>query len=687
MPAATASFADAVGDYTAAGWPGLLPLPPAAKFPPPSGFTGPYGAWPDAAQLSEWAETRLDANLALRLQDGIIGIDVDAYGDKPGAATLADHEARLGALPATWTITSRDDGVSGIRLYRVPVGLAWPSWLGPTDGGVEIIRTGHRYAVAPHSIHPEGRPYRWIAATGEDADRIPAPDELAELPDAWVTGLTGGQAERSRATATNVAEWIAGLADDEPDEDVRRIVDGFVAFLASGASGSHREMLRVTRELAVAGATGAPGVPTALAEAEDAFLSTRLADGASTREATGEWDRGLAGAVGYLIENPVPVLEPFDVPADLVAAFDRIVSAGHHEKGSRRGERRPKPRLCERVLRRGDLARLPRPEPLIEDTIDRRTVALLAGYHGTYKSFVALSWAASVATGTEWNGRAARRGRVLYIVGEGAHGIDGRLAAWEEASGTAIADDDFHTLPVAVQLADPNALDEVIGYIEEVGFTLVVIDTVARAAVGLEENSSKDMGVFIDAADEIRRAMPDGTVLLVHHTGKDKTKVRGSSAIEAAMDTVYLTEGGDGLVDLKRTKRKDGPMADIHRLRFRQVGISGVLEPTTSPEDPSVSLDRLATAFHSLHRTFGHVGKFAGTAGVETLMAALGIAKSAARERLADLARDNILTVETVGRAYVYTLDPDAAIKRWGSAILHTGDKAENCQTPEAPAA
>ena len=187
------------------------------------------------------------------------------------------------------------------------------------------------------------------------------------------------------------------------------------------------------------------------------------------------------------------------------------------------------------------------------------------------------------------------------------------------------------------------------------------------------------MGLFIQAADELRRAMEAGTVLLVHHTGKDKATVRGSSAVEAAMDTVYVTEGGDGLVRLRRTKRKDGPMEDTHQLQFQQVGLSGVLVSTRPTEAPAVELDRRAGAYQVLHQTFGHIGSFAGTKGEETLRDGLGIGRTAARDRLAELARDNFLRVESVGRSHVYHLQNEAAVKRWGTVVLHAEDRKERC--------
>jgi hypothetical protein len=100
-------------------------------------------------------------------------------------------------------------------------------------------------------------------------------------------------------------------------------VDAFMDLLDSGAPGRHEAMLATTWELAVSGSTGAIGVPSALAEAEGGFIAARIAGGSSHREAAREWSRGLAGAVAHLAETAVPVLEPFDVPADLLAAWDR----------------------------------------------------------------------------------------------------------------------------------------------------------------------------------------------------------------------------------------------------------------------------------------------------------------------------------------------------------------------------
>jgi hypothetical protein len=66
------------------------------------------------------------------------------------------------------------------------------------------------------------------------------------------------------------------------------------------------------------------------------------------------------------------------------------------------------PPLAVAVLTRAALHGLPDPEPLIGEVLDQATVALLYGRWGSGKSFIALDWAASVATGRPWQGKANR---------------------------------------------------------------------------------------------------------------------------------------------------------------------------------------------------------------------------------------------------------------------------------------
>src|SRR5438093_9590281 len=124
----TGPYAEVAWLWRETGWAGVLPLPPGRKGPPPTGFTGWAGVDPSGPDVQTWIDGPEGAgNIALRLPHGVYGLDVDAYGDKEGAAALGELQTLYGQLPATWAVTSRDDCVSGIRLFRaeMPVGRRW----------------------------------------------------------------------------------------------------------------------------------------------------------------------------------------------------------------------------------------------------------------------------------------------------------------------------------------------------------------------------------------------------------------------------------------------------------------------------------------------------------------------------------------------------------------------------------
>src|ERR1700754_433179 len=100
----TAGYAAAFPIYRDLGW-WPIKLKAGTKSPP-SGFTGHDGRDPSGADMYAWAEEEPGGNTAIRLPDGVIGIDVDNYGNKTGAATIAEAQKRGGRLPYSPTSTS-----------------------------------------------------------------------------------------------------------------------------------------------------------------------------------------------------------------------------------------------------------------------------------------------------------------------------------------------------------------------------------------------------------------------------------------------------------------------------------------------------------------------------------------------------------------------------------------------------
>jgi len=231
-------------------------------------------------------------------------------------------------------------------------------------------------------------------------------------------------------------------------------------------------------------------------------------------------------------------------------------------------------RLAARLLTRSQLAALPPPEPLIDGVCNRDTLVAVYGKPGGGKSFLALDFGLSVATGTPWLGRRVLRGRVLYVAAEGLAGLPRRVAAWERARGVGLTDDAAMVwLPNAVNLLQRDwvdGLELLVGALEPV---LIVIDTLARSMAGGDENGGRDMGAVIEAADRLRQAT-GATVLLVHHTPKDGGTLRGHSSLEGAVDTAIEVRSEDRAVTVTSAKQKDMEDFDDVKLVLHQVGDS-----------------------------------------------------------------------------------------------------------------
>lgn len=301
-------YRDTAADYFRAGWQGVLPI--RGKWPPPKGWTGTDAAMPSFADVLAWCDgSEGELNVGVRLPAHVLGIDVDDYGDKHGAATLAEHEARLGALPATWISTSRTDSVSGIRLFIVPEGMHWPGVL--RGGCVDIIQLRHRYVMVPPSLHPEGRPYQWITPDGRTtADAIPHVADLPNLPQAWIDDLTGGQAaadiERADLGDAQTGTWLAEHGTGTPCEHMVRAASRAEAELLAPNASRHDAAIRATARVMRMIAEGHRGALAALEQVRQAFL--RATGGDALR--AGEWQRMISGAVRIAAVATVQDLDP-----------------------------------------------------------------------------------------------------------------------------------------------------------------------------------------------------------------------------------------------------------------------------------------------------------------------------------------------------------------------------------------
>lgn len=233
--------------------------------------------------------------------------------------------------------------------------------------------------------------------------------------------------------------------------------------------------------------------------------------------------------------------------------------------------------IAEDVLDSTELGSLPAPDPLIVGVLPRHSYAVLRGRDQTFKSFLALAWGLSLATGTPWLGREVEQVNVLYIAGEGAYGLQKRIDAWEERTGVAVEYGQFVILPRSVDMFSGAEIDELIELIRDGQFGLVIFDTLRRISGAAETNSDRDMGKVVDHLDRVKRATVNGSVLVVAHTQRADGDTRGSTAIEDDADVVWSVRRKGLVVTAKLEKAKDGPDGDEIKLEALETGESLVL--------------------------------------------------------------------------------------------------------------
>ena len=282
-------YAAAAGIYWDLGWRGIIPVDPADKGGVPKGFTGHDGIDVTRENLDWFIKSKPSYNIGLRQPDDAIGIDVDNWGGKNGGATIAEAEKRYGKLPYSPRSTSRDDGISGIRVYRIPPGVELVGEIGFPKlglGGVEFIQRHHRHVQCWPSRHPEtGRLYQWLGIDDQPLAHPPHyPGDIPDLPAAWLEAFrkperNGADLGDQRADPTIVDEAIT---DGEMSQRVAFKLGQALTELHSGQCRHDATRGRVLGLLRL-GKQGEPGVKTALTLLRKAFGDVADAAGRSGR--------------------------------------------------------------------------------------------------------------------------------------------------------------------------------------------------------------------------------------------------------------------------------------------------------------------------------------------------------------------------------------------------------------------
>jgi AAA domain len=225
---------------------------------------------------------------------------------------------------------------------------------------------------------------------------------------------------------------------------------------------------------------------------------------------------------------------------------------------------RPRRLLRDRLVRGDAILEVPPPRSLVGDVLQLDTLAAIYGQPGSCKSLLALDVGLSIASRRRWCDKDVVDGPVLYVVAEDTPGMGQRARAWRTRHGQL---GNVHWLLQRVPLLENDAIDELCDIVAEVAPALVVIDTLARCMVGVEESSTREMGLAVDALDRLR-LVTNSCVCVVHHGGKDASRgMRGSNVLLAAADTTVECKRTREGVTAVVTKQRNG--ADGHRIHFK----------------------------------------------------------------------------------------------------------------------
>lgn len=197
---------------------------------------------------------------------------------------------------------------------------------------------------------------------------------------------------------------------------------------------------------------------------------------------------------------------------------------------------------------------------LVRGILPRRGVAAIYGPPTSGKTFVAMDLIFSLACGMPfWFCIPLKSAPVVYVPLEGHGGIKKRINAWQRHNGVDLGD--------KVQIwNEPFRLDDQgdIHALAQEAIALlgkgcvIVIDTLAQAMAGFDENSSAEMGAAIAGAQRLASQV-EGLVILIHHSGKDLTKgMRGHSSLLGALDAAIEVNSKPSGRSWKVRKSKDG---------------------------------------------------------------------------------------------------------------------------------
>lgn len=186
---------------------------------------------------------------------------------------------------------------------------------------------------------------------------------------------------------------------------------------------------------------------------------------------------------------------------------------------------------------------------LIKHLIERSGILIIAGESMAGKSFLVMDMGMKIARGLDYAGHKARQGAVIHMAVEDGKGTELRHKGYRKANGIGpdqdvpyVIMDPFANNGLGFSLMDDAQVDKFIAECLEWkafygNLEMIIIDTLAMATEGMDENSSGEASKVLGRVNRIRERT-GATVAVVHHMNAGGTKVRGSTALVANVPNV-----------------------------------------------------------------------------------------------------------------------------------------------------
>jgi hypothetical protein len=261
----------------------------------------------------------------------------------------------------------------------------------------------------------------------------------------------------------------------------------------------------------------------------------------------GTFTPGRGISVDWLRQHQRALVEDFGGPPDLDLLGE--VALAEHER-----------RIAQfHWVQLRDLVKRPPASWLIAGILPHEEINMLYGASGAGKSFVALDMSLAIARGVPWRDLAVKRGAVGWIAAEAEGSLRNRYIAYCKKHDLNVDTlDNFAVLGAGVNLSDTVSIQMLADSAARFAPALIVIDTLAAASAGANENSS-DMAVILANCRLVYR-VTGATVLLVHHSGKNEDLgARGWSGIRAAVHAeLHVCKRDSDTREIAITKMRDG---------------------------------------------------------------------------------------------------------------------------------